>query len=152
MHFIFFDYLARNKIDGVLLAGAWGDGDIANLGATLDWARDRGIVIVLFGPKIVYDASLPRLMAAAIEEDKARLPDRHRTRSFEVLDERIRALARRKGVSYISYYDLLCEGAACQFSDDDGHPLAFDRGHLTRWGSEVIAGKLPALINSSGGP
>lgn len=152
MHYIFFDYLARNKIDGVLLAGAWGDGDISNLGATLDWARDRGIVIVLFGPKIVYDAPLPRLMAAAIEEGKARLPDRHRTRSFEVLDERIRALARQKGVSYISYYDLLCEGAACQFSDDDGHPLAFDRGHLTRWGSEVIAGKLAALINSFGGP
>ena len=144
MHYAFSDYLIKNKVDGVLLAGAWSDADIPNLAATLDWARDRDVVVVLFGPKIVYDAPLPRLMAAAIEEGKARLPDWHRTASFRILDERIRTLAREKNVSYVSYYDLLCVGGACQFSDENGHPLAFDRGHLTKWGSQVVADKLQA--------
>lgn len=143
--YIFTDYLVNNKVDALLVAGSWIDGDVPGLARTLDWARSSGISVVLFGPKVQYDAPLPRLLVAALRDGDAHLPDRHRPATFEDLDKVVAELARRKGVTYVSYFDLLCTSGSCQYSDDNGRPLAFDRGHLTKWGSTAIAGKVERI-------
>ncbi|MEJ0086740.1 MAG: acyltransferase family protein [Pseudomonadota bacterium] len=152
---IFAEYLVKNPVDAVLVGGSWTSSDIPKLARTLDWANAAGIPVVLLGPKIQYDAPLPRLLVAALGQRDVRLPDRHRVGSFRDLDNAIAGLARAKGVIYVSYFDLLCENDACQYADANGRPLAFDRAHFTKWGSVVFAEKvrsiaLPGLVRPVG--
>lgn len=142
---IFAEYLVKNPVDAVVIGGSWTSSDIPKLAVTLDWAGAAGIPVVLLGPKIQYDAPLPRLLVAALGQDDVRLPDRHRLGSFRDLDNAIAGLARSKGVTYVSYFDLLCKSDACQYADANGRPLAFDRAHFTKWGSIVFAEKLRSI-------
>jgi peptidoglycan/LPS O-acetylase OafA/YrhL len=142
MDSVFFDYLAKNKVDALLIAESWRKDDLPALASTLDWANARGIKVILFGPKVQYDAPLPRILVATIRYSDPGLPDRHRPSSYETLDEEMSQLARSKGVTYISFFQLLCKQEACLHSDQAGHPLSFDIGHFTRWGSLVVAQKL----------
>jgi hypothetical protein len=51
------------------------------------------------------------------------------------------ALAASKGVPYASPYKALCSPTACLRVAEDGAPLQFDYGHLTREGSLLMAKK-----------
>ncbi len=145
MKFIFLDYLKTNRNDAVLLAASWRDSDLAALAETLDWANRNKIKIVLFGPKVQYDAPLPRILVAAIRQRDPTLPDRHRPDTFEILDRKMSQLADSKHVPYISFFQRLCTHGACPSVDHEGHPLTFDIGHLTRWGSLVTAQSLRGM-------
>ena len=61
MEFVFSDFLAHNKVDGVLLAASWKDEDLPVLSVTLQSLRSRGIDVTVLGPIVEYDAALPRL-------------------------------------------------------------------------------------------
>ena len=59
MNYVFADFLPNHAVDRLLIAARWQDGDLAPLSRTLNWARERGIVVVLLGPMIQYDAPFP---------------------------------------------------------------------------------------------
>jgi peptidoglycan/LPS O-acetylase OafA/YrhL len=142
MHFIFDDYLAREKVDKVLLAASWKSEDVPKLEATLDYLKERNIEAVVFGPIVEYDYALPRLLADAIRYHDPQLADRERTAAIPALDRRMRMLVTGKGVPYISTYDAMCKGGTCDKFANGNIPIQFDAGHLTAAGSIALAEKL----------
>ena len=142
MHFIFDDYLMKEKVDKVLLAASWKDEDVPKLDATLDYLKEHDIDAVVFGPIVEYDYALPRLLADAIRYHDPQLADRERTAAVPLLDRRMRMLVTGKGIPYISTYDEMCKGGTCAKLVDGDVPYQFDAGHLTAAGSIALAEKL----------
>ena len=142
MHFIFDDYLLREKVDKVLLAASWKSEDVPKLEATLDYLKEHNIEAVVFGPIVEYDYALPRLLADAIRYHDPHLADRERTAAVPALDRRMRMLVTGKGVPYISTYDAMCKGGTCDKFVSGTVPFQFDAGHLTAAGSIALAEKL----------
>ncbi len=141
MNYVFADFLPNHAVDRLLIAARWQDGDLAPLSRTLNWARRRGILVVLLGPMIQYDAPLPRLLALSIRGNDRAIPDEHRVNQ-RPLDGAMSALARRKGVDYVSFYQALCGPQSCDEFAANGIPLQFDYGHLTKEGSVLVAQKV----------
>ncbi len=142
MHFIFEDYLPKHKVDRVLLAAAWREKDIPGLIATLDFLKEHGIPVVVFGPIVEYDNALPRLLADAIRYNDPDLADRRRSAEIPALDRRLRTLVTASGVPYISMYDVMCRSGTCAKFVAGNVPYQYDVGHLTAEGSIAVAGRL----------
>ena len=143
MNYIYSDYLPKNHVDRLLIAARWQDRDLWPLAHSLDWAKDHGIRVLLFGPMVQYDTALPRLLAFSIRGNDPSIPDEHRVDEHE-LDDAMAKLATQKGVDYISFYKSLCVGRSCPEFGADGVPLQFDYGHLTKEGSLLVAQRLLA--------
>lgn len=141
MSYIYKDYLPSHHVDRLLIAARWQDEDILPLSRSLDWLKDRGISVVLFGPMVQYDMALPRLLAFSIRGNDKTIPDEHRVNQ-RGLDDAISGLAEKKDVEYISFYRSLCGPRSCQEFAGNGVPLQFDYGHLTKEGSLLVAQKL----------
>jgi peptidoglycan/LPS O-acetylase OafA/YrhL len=142
MHFIFDDYLVKEKVDKALLAASWKSEDLPKLAATLDYLKDRNINAVVFGPIVEYDYALPRLLADAIRYHDPQRADRERDAAVPALDRRMRMLVTGKGVPYISTYDEMCKNGTCDKFVTGNIPYQFDTGHLTAEGSIALAEKL----------
>jgi hypothetical protein len=147
-NYVYEDFLPKHHLDRLLITARWQDGDIAPLSRALDWARERGIVVVLLGPMVQYDAPLPRLLALSIRGNDPAIPDEHRVNQ-RPLDEAMSALATQKGVDYISFYQALCGPQSCDEFAAKGIPLQFDYGHLTKEGSVLVAQKVSQNIRGS---
>ena len=105
MNYIFSDYLAKHRVDTLLIAARWDDSDLTRLQQTLEWASHHHIEVVLFGPIVQYDSALPRLLAMSIQQHNAALPSSHRIPYYQTLDEAMSRLAsRNRHVRYISYF------------------------------------------------
>jgi hypothetical protein len=142
MHFIFADYLLKQKVDRVLLAAAWREKDIPDLVATLDFLKERGIPVVVFGPIVEYDNALPRLLADAIRYNDPDLADRRRSAEIPALDRRLRTIVTASGVPYISMYDAMCRSGTCAKFVAGNVPYQYDVGHLTAEGSIAVAERI----------
>jgi hypothetical protein len=141
MNYVYEDFLPNHHVDRLLIAARWQDQDLAPLSRALDWAKARGIAVVIFGPMLQYDMALPRLLAFSIRESDQAIPDEHRV-DQHALDAAMSALAQGKGVEYISFYRSLCGPRTCQEFAVNGVPLQFDYGHLTKEGSVLVAQKV----------
>jgi len=140
------DYLPSHKVDAVLLEAHWDEEDLANLGETLAWLKQHGVVTILFGPVVQYDEALPRLLAMSISDNDPSLPRRHLQRFAEPLDERMAALARDTWqVPYASWFEMLCPNQSCVEYGAPGAPLQYDYSHLSKTGSVLAARKILAL-------
>ena len=139
MNFVFDDYLVHNKIDKLLIAGQWKDSDLPKIEATLDHLKQIGVQVVLIGPIVQYDYSLPRLLANAIRFGDPRYADKHRAAGIASLDRVMSAFAAKRAVDYVSLVDTLCGADGCQTYASDNIPLQFDYGHLTAEGSVLLA-------------
>ena len=141
MNYVYADFLPNHRVDRLLIAARWQDQDLEPLSRALDWAKGRGISVVVFGPMVQYDMALPRLLAFSIRGNNDAIPDEHRV-DQRVLDEAMSTLAQNKGVEYISFYRSLCGPRTCQEFAVKGVPLQFDYGHLTKEGSVLVAQKV----------
>ncbi len=141
MTFLYTDYLSNHHIDRLLIAARWQAPDLAPLSRTLDWTKQRGIPVVLFGPMMQYDTALPRLLAFSIRGNDPSIPDEHRV-DLRQLDKDMAALAEKKGVDYVSFYQSLCGPSSCAEFGANGAPLQYDYGHLTKEGSVLVAERL----------
>jgi hypothetical protein len=109
--------------------------------------------VIVFGPVIEYDLSLPRILAISLRDHDSSSVGRHRSTEPQQLDRKLAAIARNRwNVRYISIYEDL---NSCQPQDDaGGHaqsraeypvlvgagiPLLFDTDHLTPQGSILFA-------------
>lgn len=142
MHYMFQDYLQTHSVDCVLIAARWDGTDLARLEETVLLLKKRRLKVVLFGPIVQYDGSLPRLLAISIQKNDPSLPAAHRVSYYEELDRKMAEIARQLGVRYVSYFDLICHHGACLEYAAKGVPLQSDYGHLTGEGSVVVADKI----------
>ena len=143
MGFLFSDYLLHHKPDRLILTARWLRSDLRQIAQLLDWAASHDLRVILIGPIMRYDDSLPRLLAFSIENKDPGLADAHRI-DFGRLDEDLRQLAQQKGATYVSLFDALCQGTSCEKFAAPGIPLQFDDGHLTPEGSVLVAERLRA--------
>jgi hypothetical protein len=139
MDYVYFDYLPSHVIDGLLIEAIWRDEDVPLLSHMLDYAKAHSKKVVLFGPMVQYDASLPRLLAVSQLHDDPAYPYRHRLAFLMELDQTMAALAREKNVEYVSFFSMLCTAGSCETSTADGAPVLYDYGHLTTGGSTLVA-------------
>jgi hypothetical protein len=143
MTYAFSDYLPTHHVDRLIIAARWDVVDIGPLQQTLVWADHSGIEVLLFGPIIQYDSALPRLLAMSIKENDPGIPALHRMAFYETLDTQISKLVQSdQGVRYVSYFKMLCRKSTCLEYPGDGIPLQSDYGHLTGFGSVLVASKL----------
>jgi peptidoglycan/LPS O-acetylase OafA/YrhL len=141
MGYVFRDYLPNHHIDRLLVAAHWQDEDMLPLARSLDWLKQRGISVVVFGPMLQYDVALPRLLAFSMRGDDLAIPDEHRL-DLHRLDDAMAAAAEEKGVEYVSFYRSLCNPRSCEEFGVNGAPLQFDYGHLTKEGSILVAQRI----------
>jgi peptidoglycan/LPS O-acetylase OafA/YrhL len=141
MSYIYKDYLPNHQVDRLLIAARWQDEDLLPLSRSLDWLKGRGISVVLFGPMVQYNMALPRLLAFSIRGNDRAIPDEHRV-DQRGLEDAMSALAKQKGVEYVSFYRSLCGPQSCEEFAVNGVPLQFDYGHLTKEGSVLVAQKV----------
>jgi peptidoglycan/LPS O-acetylase OafA/YrhL len=140
------EFLPTHKVDAVLIEAHWDSDDLESLGETIDWLKDHAAPIILFGPIVQYDASLPRLLAMSINEHDPSLPGRHLENFVKPLDFQMEELARNKWhVPYVSMRELFCSGDSCTQYATHGVPLLSDYGHLTKAGSILAAQRITSL-------
>ena len=147
---MFGDYLVRHPPVWVLLANFWGWEGIDQIGPTIDWFRAHGIRVILAGPVVRYEISMPLALAWSAQRGSewplahTRIPD------TAALDRRMAAYARAHDVIYLSPYTALCANGGC-VTMAAGIPVQHDYGHLTPAGSRIVANAFPsaAVIRSS---
>jgi hypothetical protein len=115
------------------------------LTATIVWAAEHHVPVIVFGPVAEYDAPLPRLLAYSLAWNQPGLASRHRLTSRAPLDAQMQSLAANTWhVPYVSLYQAICTGDTCLEYADDAHnvPLMNDEVHLNELGSAVVARRL----------
>jgi peptidoglycan/LPS O-acetylase OafA/YrhL len=143
MDYVLRDYLLKHHVDEVLLAARWEQIDLGQLAGTIAYLKQKGVRVVLFGPIMQYDSSLPRLLAVSIKTGDAGLPARHALTQYAPLDKEMATLAStRWKVPYVSFFQLLCPDGTCMYYAEKDVPLQLDYGHLTREGSVLVAERL----------
>jgi peptidoglycan/LPS O-acetylase OafA/YrhL len=132
----------------VVLAARWGiypEQDLTKLDATLIALKRAGADrIVLIGPVPIWNPSLPQVL---LNYHWAKKPQRLPTKmSFGVtkmvsLDDRIRQLANKFDVAFVSAINAFCDADGCIVSigNDARNLTAWDSAHLTAAGSEYLA-------------
>ena len=137
-------FLPANRIDGVLLSSLWREEDIALLRKTLLALKPLVPNVILAGPTVVYEKSLPSLGARAAERSKN--PDqvaiRHVSKEAFSLDAKLRRVAVEEGVQYLSLLNAQCPNSKCQSFTADRIPYKWDTIHFTVEGSRALATEL----------
>jgi peptidoglycan/LPS O-acetylase OafA/YrhL len=140
MNYVFNDYLMTHHVDALLIAARWERTDLPRLSETITWANRHGFNVILFGPMVQYDSSLPRLLATSIKNNDPNIPYNHRVTECARLDDEMSHIAQTTWrVRYISFFKSLCHKSSCVEYAAQGIPLQFDYGHLTRDGSVLLA-------------
>jgi peptidoglycan/LPS O-acetylase OafA/YrhL len=146
MDYILKVYLPTHRVAAVLIAAHWDDGDIPGIGETVTWLQHQNIPVILLGPIVQYDSSLPRLLAMSLSKNDPQLPKRHLATYVAALDRRMAALAHDTWhVPYISMFRLFCRDDICTQYAAPNVPLQSDYGHLTKAGSILAARRMSAL-------
>jgi hypothetical protein len=91
--------------------------------------------LTLFGPTLVYDSPVPRLVIAAMRASDPTLPHRHVINDDIILDEQMAELAKARGIEYVSFIELE-QASTMQY------PQIFDREHFNTRGSLEITRQL----------
>lgn len=149
---IFFDevlseWLPRHKPDVLLLSGNWVSTDADPLHATLSKLRAMGQRVVVVGPVPRYQTALPRLLFFSRNESHDELARPALDADIWEIDERIGAVAREAGATYVSPLRFLCDQEKCVTYAAPRVPLQFDYVHLTREGSEYVVRQIMRQIN-----
>ena len=136
----FLQFLPNHKLDGVILAGAWAASDIPRVVKTIEVLRKNVDIVYVFGAMILYDDMLPRLLARSESLQDPSLIGRHRQPNRRSWDQSFAHAVEASGARYVSFYKALCDsGDNCLTRDENGDPIQFDGGHLTRMGSVAVA-------------
>jgi len=113
MRFIFDEFLANRRLDGVLLAASWKDEDLPALSNTLEILKGRGINVTVLGPIVEYEKSLPRLIADEILRNDPKIASSMRTPGIVERDRVMARIAAQSGARYVSVYDAICRLGRC---------------------------------------
>lgn len=146
MQFVFNDFLARNKVDKVLLAASWKDEDIAALSEVIDTLKAKGIDTVVLGPIVEYDRALPRLLVDQIRRGDGFAANDRRTPGIRERDREMDRIVTARGATYLSIYEAICREDRCDEFVTGDIPMQFDTGHLTEQGSVELGRRLSLSV------
>jgi hypothetical protein len=129
----------------------WDHLDAANLVKTIDEFKKLGATeIILFGPVPSWDSHLPKMLVKLSKSSDWKDPPDRLTSGFsqntKILDNKMEAIAKEVGISYISPYQTFCNVDGC-LATFHGDPTAFDYGHLTVTGSTFLIGANLAMLS-----
>jgi peptidoglycan/LPS O-acetylase OafA/YrhL len=149
MRYIFGDFLLSHKVDAVLLTARWTSvSDFARMQGTIAWCAKHQVPVIIFGPVMEFDTSLPKLLAYSIAFHEPSLAQRHeRTGLFE-MDAQMREYAEHLwNVRYLSIIDVQCPDKSCLMYADRSQETAMlgDDNHLSSLGSQFVMARLMAL-------
>ena len=106
--------------------------------------------VVIIGPEIRWEPSLPKRLISFIEENK-QMPPKYLSAppawfvpEARKMEEPMRQIAKENGATYIPPRDMICEGERCltRFGDRQEDLLIFDCGHLTSSGSKFLVSRI----------
>jgi hypothetical protein len=151
--FVYGDYLIHHPVAAVVITARWEDEDIPELEQLIGWLHDRSIKVILVGPVMEYDSSLPRLLTISIRDRDSSEIQPHYMHQVEDVDRRFASLARDKWkVRYISFFDDVCHSSSgetqsgarssrsgCPIYAAPRIPMLSDGDHLTPEGSALFA-------------
>ena len=138
------NHIKITKPNIVVLSAKWKENDIGvrELNDTIDAIVKAGSQVVLLGVGPRYKTWVPetlarsqiagQLLLKAIPEDDIRSISAAMKSLFQD-DSRL---------SYVSILDALCKNELCPLITASGIPLHWDKGHLTKEGSDVVIGSI----------
>jgi peptidoglycan/LPS O-acetylase OafA/YrhL len=140
INYVLEDFVPNHHLDGIIIAARWEQSDLQRLISTAKRLSIFATRVIVFGPIVEYDRSLPRILAQAIVSNQS--PDeaaaRHRTADPKELDQIFETALNKEGIEYFSTYKAICPSDCAIWGRDDA-PLQFDYGHLTKEGSGYLA-------------
>jgi len=145
MNYIFQQHLPNHPIDELLLEARWRPQDMDAVTATIQWAAQHHVPVIVFGPVDEYDAPLPRLLAYSIAWNEPDMPSRHRVTSRAEVDGEMQNMAATNWhVPYVSLNQTICNGDNCLEYADSAHevPMMNDEDHLNESGSGLVVRRL----------
>ncbi len=148
MDYVYGTFLPSHPIQALILESDWWEGSIPALDATLQWATEHKVRVIVMGCVPEYDAPLARLVAYSIAWNEPGLAGRHLLAKNVSLEPRLRALVVDKWhFEFVSLYDALCPDGTCTEYADAGRriPMMDDSHHLNRFGAQVA---ITRLVNS----
>jgi hypothetical protein len=127
---------------------------VVNLQGTIDAIRDASPTSRIFvvGGVPQWEKPLPALMfREGLSLDRVSYVRTSLLSELRALDEGLRRTAAGKAAHFLSAIRHSCNDEACQAVYENGgtlEPAAWDRDHLTRTASAILAGKLLAEIGN----
>jgi peptidoglycan/LPS O-acetylase OafA/YrhL len=141
MRHIYQDYLPTHPVQALVLISRWNEQDLHNMDATIEWAKQHQVPIILFGPSPEYDAPLPRLEAYSLAWNEPDLVQRNRVPGTEFLDRQFQNRALDFWhVPYVSLYRAISiNGEWSEYADAEHRvPIMSDGNHLSPAGSMLV--------------
>jgi peptidoglycan/LPS O-acetylase OafA/YrhL len=140
--------LAQTKPDVVIIAGYWDSLGLpisvlaARLHTTINKLLLQGAQVILVGPGVEFDESLPVILAR--DASRGRYGENHTRAGIVSADDYLaKEFERTKGITYISVVRAMCPGGAC-ITTVEGTPISSDESHLTREGGKFVSAKVIA--------
>lgn len=138
-------FLPANKVDVIVLAGRWLDGEDRILTGEIAKMRARGAKVIVIGPVAEYAGETPSLLAdAMMRGDLSRFAAK-RVMERRARDRAMAPIVKAAGATWVSAWDIECPGDQCRPFDPEGGPMHFDYGHVTQAGARLIIGGLPEM-------
>ena len=143
MRVAFSEYIGHGLFDAVIIAGRWRASEAEVLRHTVEFAALHTQQVIVFGPIIEYDVSLPRLLATTIRDrSDVALQRALRLVPTRATDDALRFALIDAPVHYYSIVSTICPDRSCVIETEDGIPLQHDYGHLTLEGARWLLTKL----------
>jgi peptidoglycan/LPS O-acetylase OafA/YrhL len=153
MAYVLETFIPNAHLDGIIISGRWELADLSGLISTVQRLSRHVPRVIVFGPIVEYDQSLPRILAKAIASGRP-LSDyatEHRRPAQKEINLTFARALKKEGIEYFSTYEAICN-PECLIWAEEGVPLQFDDGHLTRQGSAYVARKFGRQVFSSAAP
>ncbi len=143
MPWILDDWLVKNRIDAIILAGRWLDGEDDLVKDTVSRLVARGVPLTVIGPTVEYEGEMPAILADAMMRGDPELAAKKRVMERRDRDAEMAPIVKAAGAVWVSAWDAECPAGRCRLFDPDGGPMHFDYGHLTLAGARLVAKAIP---------
>ncbi len=118
---------------------------IDEIAPTIDFLRKRKVPVILIGPGLVFQESLPAILARRLlyGEGTTFDPASFLAAGWEAGDETLfKRFGYLQGVHYLSVRQSMCPNGRCPVMATSSVPLVWDNSHLTLEGSLLVAQRL----------
>jgi peptidoglycan/LPS O-acetylase OafA/YrhL len=144
MEFVYFDFLPRTRLDGVILSADWSGDDIEPLINTIGVLNGLDVPVYVLGPGVWFNQTVPELiMRLNIRTFSTPVYARPYLKEQRYsLSERFKRSMGGLNVIYVPIAEVLCPDFYCTLFLRDGIPLMFDNHHLTLEGAQYLLNRL----------
>jgi hypothetical protein len=140
MAYVLETFIPNTQLDGIIISGRWELADLTGLISTVQRLSRYAPRVIVAGPIVEYHQSLPRILAKAIVSGRSlsEYAAEYRRPAQKEINLAFAKALKKEGIEYFSTYDAICN-PECMIWAEEGVPLQFDDGHLTRQGSAYVA-------------